>query len=200
MPGPTPTAAPPPFPGGDPRNGKYFEQLAALEHQRNNALAGDKEALTSGQSAFEYNTGQLDRQLPLTLQGTRNTANAQGLLESGQLAQRAGGVERQYAERRGRLASNWQQTQDRVHREEANTEGNFNLGRSHAAAQALEEAKAQLELQAPNEPAPAPPPAAAAAGVPQFVNPRGTPQLQSTVRARRPTTRLRRQAARRAVG
>jgi hypothetical protein len=164
---PTPTSAPTPFPEGDPRNGKYFENLAALQHQLDASLAGDQQDLTGAQVGYDYSTGQLDRQLPLTLQGTRNTANSQGLLESGQLAQRSGSVEARYAAQRGRLASNLQQEQNRVHQAESQAQDAFNLGRSRAATAAREEALAQTEQTAPNEQAPvvSKPPAAPAAPV-----------------------------------
>jgi hypothetical protein len=191
---PTPTAAPTPFPEGDPRNGKYFENLGALEHQLNNSLAGDQRDLTSAQSAYDYSTGQLDRQLPLTLQGTRNTANAQGLLESGQLAQRAGTVEAKYAAQRGRLTSNLQQEEGRVHQAENSANESFNLGRSRAAQQAREEGKAELEKQRPNEPQTAPAPAPVVS--PVVVSEHRQP---STV-ARAKVTRARREAAKKAVG
>jgi hypothetical protein len=166
---PSPTPAPTPFPEGDPRNGKYFENVAALEHQLKNSLAGDQQDITAAQAAYDYNTGQLDHQLPLTLQATRNTANAQGLLESGQLTQRAGTVESKYAAQRGRLTSNLQTEQNRVHEAENSANESFNLGRSKAAQAAREESKTQLEKEAPNEQ----PGAAPATQAPKVVGPHG---------------------------
>ncbi len=191
---PTPTPAPTPFPEGDPRNAKYFETVAALEHSLNSSLAGDKQDLEAALSAYNYNTGQLDRQLPLTLRATRNTANSEGLLESGQLAQRAGTVESKYAAQRGRLTSNLQAEENRIHQAEAQANESFNLGRSKAASQAREEALAQTEKEAPNEQAPAAKTAAPAAPAgPTVVRSYSQPTTHSSPRA------ARRQAARRAV-
>jgi|SRR6185437_4782687 len=189
---PTPTTAPTPFPEGDPRNGKYFENLAALEHQLSNGLAADQQDLAAAQSAYDYSTGQLDRQLPLTLQTTRNTANSQGLLESGQLAQRAGSVESKYAAQRGRLTSNLQAEQNKIHQAEASANESFNLGRTRAAQQAREEGLTGLEKENPNEQAPA-------ARVPtapglRVVGQHAQPITGAKVRA------VRKQAAKRAVG
>lgn len=198
---PTPTAATTPFPEGDPRNGKYFETVAALEHQLNNSLAGDQQDLADAQAAYGYNTGQLDRQLPLTLQATRNTANSQGLLESGQLAQRAGTVEAKYAAQRGQLTSRFQQEQNRVHQAETGANESFNLGRTRAATTAREEALAQTEKEAPNEP-PASASASASAAVPRGpVVVSSSPQpITGSPRARSSMRSVRRQAAKRAVG
>jgi|SRR6185437_4393302 len=193
---PTPTAAPTPFPEGDPRNGKYFEQLAALEHQLNGSLAADKQDLTSAQSGYDYSNGQLDRQLPSTLQATRNTANSQGLLESGQLAQRAGSVEARYAAQRGRLTSNLQQEQNRVHQAENSAQEAFSLGRSRAATTTREEALAQTEKEAPNELPPAAP--AAASTGPVVISSHAQPRSLSRQHAR--TRAARQRAARKAVG
>jgi hypothetical protein len=188
---PTPTSAPTPFPEGDPRNAKYFETVAQLEHQLNNGLAGDQQDLVAAKAAYDYSTGQLDRQLPLTLRGTRDTANSQGLLESGQLAQRTGTVESRYAAQRGQMTSRFQQEENRVHQAESSANENFNLGRSRAAQNAREEAKAQLEKEAPNDQVPA----AAPPGAPVVVRSYRQPN-SSTPQART----VRRQAASRAVG
>lgn len=189
---PTPTPAPTPFPEGDLRNGKYFENLAALEHQLGNSLAGDKQDLEGAQSAYNYNTGELDRQLPVTLQNTRNTANSQGLLESGQLAQRAGTVESKYAAQRGRLTSNLQAEENKVHQAEASANESFQLGRGKAAQTSREEGLTGLEKEGPNEPAPAAAPAA----------PLTAPQALKVVAVRaQPNSRaVRKQAAKKVVG
>lgn len=147
-----------PFPEGDPRNAKYFENLAALEHTLNNTLAGDQQALEDAGASYKYGTGELDRQLPLTLQATRNTANSQGLLESGQLAQRAGSVEAKYAAQRGQLTSNYQSQVDRINQSEHSAQESFNLGRTRSATEAREEALKQTESEAPNEHAGSGPP------------------------------------------
>lgn len=188
-----PTAAPTPFPEGDPRNGKYFENLAALEHTLKDTLATDEASLASARSSYAYNAGALDRQLPLTMQATRNTANSQGLLESGQLAQRAGSVEAKYAAQRGRLTSGLQQTEGRITNAERSATDAFNLGRTRSASAAREEGLKGLE----NEPqAPAAPAATAA--------PSPIPPLVVGQRPQRTTSgstaALRRQAARRAAG
>jgi hypothetical protein len=193
---PTPTSAPTPFPEGDPRNGKYFENLAALEHQLSNSLAGDKQDLTSAQANYDYSTGQLDKQLPLTLQTTRNTANNQGLLESGQLAQRAGSVESKYAEQRGRLTANLQAEQNHVQQAENSASESFNLGRGRAAQTAREEAKTQLEREAPNDQAPVTPVASPSQSL-RVVGQHAQP-ITATPKAR--AAQLRRQAAKKAVG
>lgn len=140
-----------PFPQGDPRNAKYFENLAALEHALSNTLASDQQSLADAQSAYNYSTGELAHQLPLTLQTTRNTANAHGLLESGQLAQAAGSVEAKYAAQRGKLASTLQSDANKINQNEHSAQEAFNLGRVKAANAAREEALKQTEAEAPDE-------------------------------------------------
>jgi hypothetical protein len=187
-----PTAAPTPFPEGDPRNAKYFETLAALEHTLKDTLATDEASLAAAKASYEYNTGQLDRQLPLTMQATRNTANSQGLLESGQLAQRAGTVEAKYAAQRGRLTSLMQQTEGRItNAERAATEA-FNLNRTRSASTAREEGLKGLEQEAPNAQTATPAATTASPIPPLVVGQRAQPNSGSRVAQRR-------QAAKKAV-
>lgn len=176
-----PPAAATPFPEGDPRNAKYFENLAALEHTLNNTLAADKQDLTDAQSAYNYSTGELERQLPLTLRATRNTANAHGLLESGQLAQAAGGVEAKYAQQRGRLASGLQASENKVHQAEQSAREAFNLGRQRDAVTALEEGKTEAEKEAPDE-QPGEQSRAAAGAAPAAPKVTGAPAVPRVVR------------------
>lgn len=187
-----PSAAPAaatPFPEGDPRNAKYFENLAALEHTLNNTLAGDKQDLEDAQSSYNYSTGELERQLPLTLQTTRNTSNAHGLLESGQLTQATGTVEAKYAAARGKLTSALQADENKVHQDERSSREVFNLGRSKAATAALEESKSELEKEGPDEQtsppaAPAAAPAASKSTVPVVVGQKAQKPSSSQPRAR----------------
>ena len=170
VPSAAPTAPATPFPEGDPRNAKYFENLAALEHTLNNTLASDQQDRTDALSAYNYSAGELERELPLSLQTTRNTANAHGLLESGQLAQAAGGVEAKYAAQRGKLVSGLQSEENKLNQNETSAREGFNLGRSKAATAALEEGKTELEKEAPDEQAaPTTAPAAPQAQVPVVV-------------------------------
>ena len=148
---PSAAPAPTPFPEGDPRNARYFEQVAALEHQRSNSLASGQQDLADAQASYKYGLGQLEQQLPLTLQTTRSTANRQGLLESGQLAQRVGTVESKYAAQRGRLASNLQAEENKVNTADQQANEAFALGQSKAAQATREESLAQTEKEAPNE-------------------------------------------------
>lgn len=148
---PTPTAAPTPFPAGDPRNGKYFETLAALEHQLNNTLTSDNQALADAKANFNYSAGTLDRQLPLSIQTARNAANTQGLAESGALVKNTGTLETRYAAQRGKLTSGLQAETNRVNQAENSARETFNLGRTKAAETAREEALAAALKENPNE-------------------------------------------------
>jgi hypothetical protein len=184
----TPSGGATPFPEGDPRNAKYFENLAALEHTLNNTLASDQQDRTDALSAYNYSTGELGQQLPLSLQATRNTANAHGLLESGQLAQAAGGVEAKYAAQRGKLISGQQSEENKLNENETSAKEAFNLGRSKAATAALEEGKTELEKEGPDEQAA---PSAAAAAPAASAAPTGVGQ-----KAQRPTSSQSRSAGR----
>lgn len=139
-----------------PYDAKYYEQLANLKHQEQNALSGDQASSKEAESGYNYSTGQLDTQLPVSLRETRNTANNQGLLESGVLGQRAGSVEAKYATSRARLTTELQEKQDRIHENEKQAAESRAAGESSAATEAIERQRALDEQNAVNDSAPAP--------------------------------------------
>jgi hypothetical protein len=205
-----------PFPEGDPRNAKYFETLGALEHTLNNTLATDEKTLADARASYNYTTGELDHNLPLKLQTTRNTANAHGLLESGQLAQAAGGVEAKYAGERAKQLFGLQGKEDELAQNVNAAQETANSGRQKAATSALEEGKTELEKEVTG--APAATPAAPKAPAPTVVGQRAqlltasragsaprAPSQTSAVprvvgqRAQPTTVSMRRQAAKRVV-
>lgn len=101
-PSPAATQAQAPAPvTADPRDAAYYEQVARLNHALQGALASYGATAANNQAAYNLTSGQLRQQLPITLQNERNRANAQGLLESGALAQRSGLDETAYANRVG---------------------------------------------------------------------------------------------------
>lgn len=168
-----------------PYDAKYYEQLANLKHQEQNALSSDQASLKEAESGYNYATGQLDTQLPVSLRETRNTANNQGLLESGVLGQRAGSVEAKYAASRGRLTTELQEKQNRISENEKQAGEARAGGESSAATEAIERQRAQDEQNAVNDYAP--PPAAPAAPVPK--GPRVVSQKLQPVTVRKAAAR-----------
>lgn len=95
-----PAAAAQPTTVTDPRDAAYYDQLARLTYAYNTSLAGYNRDFADASGAYNYTSGQLSAAEPVALQTDRNRANAQGLLESGQLAQAAGSTEAGYAAKR----------------------------------------------------------------------------------------------------
>lgn len=73
----------------DPRDAAYYDQVARLNNAYQGVLANTTRTTAQDQANYNLTYGSLAQKLPLTQQATRNTANAQGLLESGILGQRA---------------------------------------------------------------------------------------------------------------
>lgn len=135
-------AAPTPFPEGDPRNAKYFENLAALEHGYQKSLAEGAETRANARTNAEYATGQIAKAEPEGFRNLRNRANSEGLLQSGVLAGRTGTLASSYGARRYAITHGLQEREGRISRGEQAAKERFELGRSGAATRALEEGKA----------------------------------------------------------
>lgn len=149
----TPTATPTPAQPAQvsPYGGAYQEQLAPLQHQYENALAGAQTTYEGSANAIGQKQGTLDRALPLNLSTTRATANSQGLLESGQLAQRAGGVEQKYAEQRNALVQQLQAAAGKQISTGQSALTTLQSRSAEASTKAIEAARAEDEKLGVNE-------------------------------------------------
>jgi hypothetical protein len=83
----------------DPFSATFYANQAALELSRNTTLAGDQLSRRLENASSEYSQGVNDRAEPRALTANRNTANSQGLAESGVLAQRQGVTQTGYAQK-----------------------------------------------------------------------------------------------------
>jgi hypothetical protein len=147
--------APAPFPEGDPRNAKYFENLAALEHSKGKTEAEDKRGREETESQYKYNTEQLQGNERNAVRGNMNTANSQGLLQSGLLAGRQAQTQVQYGQKEHALSESRRQAVERYNRQDQSAREGYERARTGALTKAEIEARNSLLA---NPPAPPPPP------------------------------------------
>jgi hypothetical protein len=160
------------FGAGDPRNAKYFENLAALEHAYNTTLAGDQETLANDKTNAEYQQGLLTKAEPGTYKANQAKANAGGILESGVNAGRRGTIASQYGQKRYTITHGLQENEGRLRKADETAKYTYESGRGKAANEALSEGYKALLEQQPNESAPkAPTPPAQQQAINQGVKP-----------------------------
>lgn len=185
------------FGAGDPRNAKYFENIAALEHAYNTTLANDKEALSNDQTNAQYQQSLLSKAEPGAYHANQHKANAEGLLESGVNAERRGTIASQYAQKRYTIQHGLQEDEGKIRKNEEAEQYKYESGRGKDATEALGEGYKALLEQQPNESA------AQGSGVVPKVSTQpgagyvkvGLPQLPQ-----RNETNIRKAAAKKAVG
>lgn len=141
-----------PFPAGDPRSATYNDQLASLLHQQESALAGDEARRTEARASSKYGISQLNMAEPRALTSEQNTANSQGLAESGINAQRRGALQSGYVSKRGQIASKLQTTEGTINRSEQQARESYGLGVKSAADKAVEQYRAELLAANPTTP------------------------------------------------
>jgi hypothetical protein len=171
----------------------FWANEAALNFSTERALAEDQSAQRDTNATYEYNRGVNNRAEPLKLQSNQNTANSQGLAESGVLAKTQGLTQTQYAQKNARLAEVRKNAVEKYQGKEntAITENALDTGKYVADAQA-EGVKALEENPPPPAPAPAiTPPAVSAI--------RAQPITGSGVKGAKQLAASRRAAAKKAV-
>lgn len=168
-----------------PLDGIYFANLAALNFQRENALAQDKRGREQANAQARYAKSELTRQAPLRYAANRNNANSQGLLESGQLAQRQGQTQADYASKQARIAEQRRSAIERFNEGDANAGKGYLVGAQKAEQESFARAKEQLERN--------PPAGDGAGGAPAAPQPPRVVGIKA-----QPNSGVRRQAARRA--
>jgi hypothetical protein len=139
------------FGAGDPRNAKYFENLAALEHAYNTTLADDKETLSNDQTNAQYQQSLLTKAEPVAYRNNQHKANAGGILESGVNAERRGTIATQYAQKRYTVQHGLQEDEGKVRKNEEAEQYKYESGRGKAANEALSEGYKNLLETQPNE-------------------------------------------------
>lgn len=145
---PPPTNPAAAFGEGDPRNAKYFETLANLEHQYQTSLGSSKEARTNARANALYNRGLIGQREPQSYKANTHRANAGGLLESGVNAERRGTIGQEYANKRFSVVKGLQEREGSLSAGEQRALEDRELGRGNAATSALGEGyKALMEQQ-----------------------------------------------------
>lgn len=173
----------------NPYDPTYYANLAALNFQKETTLAQDRRGREQASASSRYAKGELTRAAPLRYAANRNQANSQGLLESGQLAQRQGQTQADFANKQSRIAEQRRQAIERMNENDANAEKGYEVNVAKAGAESLQRSQEQLER---NPPAPELAPAGVpAAQPPQVV--RSTPQARSAA-ARKVTGTFKRKA------
>lgn len=183
---PAPTS---PFPVGDPRTATYNDELATLQHQRETSISGARVEKGQAQENYRFGLSQYNQAEPRALSTEQNTANTQGLAESGINAQRRGTVLSDYVNKKTTLGTTEQRALARAAEKENQAQINYGLGVKTAADRSLEKYRAEQIALSPNEVQPAAPRTPAPVQLPRIIG--GGPQ---------PTTgAVRKAAARKAV-
>lgn len=133
----------------NPLDATYYANLAQLNFQKENTLAQNKRGREQTNANSAYSKGQLTRQEPLKLQGNRNTANSQGLLESGQLAQRQGQTQTDYATKQNRIGEQRRSAIERFNESDQNAGKGYLLGAQKAEAESFQRSKEALLANPP---------------------------------------------------
>jgi hypothetical protein len=139
----------------NPLDATYYANLAALNFQKETTLAQDKRGREQTNASSRFAKGELTRAAPLRYAGNRNQANSQGLLESGQLAQKQGQTQADFANKQARVGEQRKSAIERYNEGDANANKAYDVGNSKAQAESFQRSKEELERN---------PPAAAAGG------------------------------------
>lgn len=134
-----------------PQDALYWENSAALKFQREGALNEAQRGREGAQASYRYGSGQVRKQLPLRLTANQQTANNQGLLESGVLAQRQGRAQTEAAGQLGRLGEQRKAAIERYNQNEAQAKRAYELGEGKNIIEATERGKRAL-LENPPKP------------------------------------------------
>lgn len=164
----SPLVNPTVFGGNDPRGSEYAANQAALEHQYETTLAGDKETLQNNRTNAAYQRSLIAQQEPNSYKANQQRANSEGLLESGVNAGRRGNLQAGFVNQGTSISQKMTQAEarrtaaDNIAREGESDATNKNLA-------AYNNDKLRWEAEHPVVPPPAPEaaPAPAAGAAPQ---------------------------------
>jgi hypothetical protein len=167
----------------------FWANQAALNFSTEKALAEDARGQRDTNAIYEYNRGLNNRAEPLKLTANQNTANSQGLAESGVLAKTQGQTQTNYAEKDARLSESRRNAIEKYQEGERNaiTQYGLDTGKDVASAQAEGLKVAEEEGALPKAPV-------VPGGTPVSQIKAGTPMSEIKL-SRNPTTRAQQEAA-----
>lgn len=148
----TPQAAP--VAPVSPLDATYYSNLAALKYSLGGKLAGLQNTYNADQAGYTAGGNTLTTALPATLRNTRNTANSQGLLDSGIEAQRSGANEATYAQKMGALLAKWQSEQGTIGTDTQGDVGTYDADVNTQYQDALSRAEKSDLANSPTTPTP----------------------------------------------
>lgn len=137
----------------EPRDALFWAEVPRFNFAKETRLAQDKRGREQANASSRYAKGELTRAAPLRYAANRNQANNQGLLESGQLAQRQGQTQADFANKQSRITEQRKAAIERLNEGDSNADKEYNLSIGSAEAASVQRQKEQLER---NPPAPAP--------------------------------------------
>lgn len=137
----------------NPLDATYYANLAALNFQKETTLAQDKRGREQANASSRYAKGELTRAAPQRYAANRNQANSQGLLESGQLAQKQGQTQADFANRQARVGEQRRQAIERLNENDSNANKGYEVGNAKAQAESFQRSKEELERNPPAAPA-----------------------------------------------
>jgi hypothetical protein len=127
----------------------FWANEAALNFSTQRALAEDQAAQRDTNATYEYNRGVNQRAEPLRLTANQNSANSQGLAESGVLAKTQGVTQTQYAQKDARLQETRRNAVEKYQGKEADAITQNSLDTSKYVADAQAEGLRALEENPP---------------------------------------------------
>ena len=139
----------------DPRDATYYANEAAAEHIKGRIEGEDKYGRENAESQYGYGESQVAKARPLALRADINKANTEGLLQSGQEAQRRGQVLTGFLGKEHALGETRRNAVEGFNRKDATARESFTDAMATQLAAAQERAKANLVANPPAEP-PAP--------------------------------------------
>src|ERR1700683_3003516 len=117
----------------------FWANEAALNFSTEKALAEDQQAQRIAQADYTYNRGINNRAEPLKLTSNQNSANSQGLAESGVLAKTQGTTQTGFAEKNQRLQETRRNAVEKYQGKEADAVTQYGLDTSKYVADAQAE-------------------------------------------------------------
>jgi hypothetical protein len=133
----------------NPFSAAFWANQAALNFSTERMLAEDQRGVRDANTSYEYNRGVNERAEPLKLTANRNSANTQGLAESGVLAKTQGLTQTDYAQKNQRLAETRRNAIEKFQEGERDTVTKYGLETANKAAAANAEYAKELEENPP---------------------------------------------------
>jgi hypothetical protein len=123
----------------DPFSASFYATQAALQFSQENLLAEDQRETRVANANYEYGRSVNARAEPLALTRNQNSANSQGLAESGVLAKQQGQTQTGYAQKGARLGETRRNAVEKLQAGESTAKTDYALKTNENIANAQKE-------------------------------------------------------------